>query len=170
MSIPAQTIEGSAVVRGDLWVMGAATLGDDSIGDDQVKSDAAIAASKLEHQHRASFGQESATQASDEAKVVHVVKGAVGTVLKVMCGCVVAPVGAATVSVDILKNGVSILTEPLVLNTTNMNVAYASVEAVVSSAALVADDVLEVNIVETTGGGTQMKGLFVHIDLEEDYT
>jgi len=53
-----------------------------AISDDEVDAGADIAASKLEHQHRQVYAQESGTTASGETKVVHVVHGTNGTLTR----------------------------------------------------------------------------------------
>ncbi len=141
-------------------------LPSDCIGNAQVKSSDPIAADKLQHQHRAVYAQESATPAADEARVIHVVKGAAGTLKTFKAGSVVANIGAATVTVDLKKNGVSVLTAPISLD--SGDAAYALVEGTISSAAVAAGDVLEVVIDGTAGGGTLAKGVFCSLDLWED--
>ncbi len=133
--------------------------------DTGVNGAADIAASKLEHQHRILYAQESATDASDEARVLHAVYGTTGTVLEFECGVVVAAAGAATVDVDLLKNGVSILTAAIEINAAT--VIYTPKTGTIDTAALVDGDVLEVSIDETIGGGTRPKGVWASLTLTE---
>ena len=101
-----------------------------------------------------------------ESAQIHVVVGATGTLQKFSGGSVVANTGAATITVDLHKNGASILTAAIVLD--NGDAAYAVVEGVISSSSVVADDVLEVVITVNAGGGTLGKGVFASLDLYED--
>ncbi len=137
------------------------------VSNTHVATDAAIVASKMQHQHRSGYAQESATSAADEARVIHVVKGQTGQVLTFKVGAVVANIGAAVVDVDLLKNGVSILTAAVQID--SGNAAYALVDATIDTDTLVEGDVLEVSIDGTAGGGTLAKGVFCYLDVIEDY-
>ncbi len=139
-----------------------------TIVDAMVNGAADIAASKLEHQHQISYAQESATDVADEARVLHAVYGTTGSVLAFECGVVVAAAGAATVDVDLLKNGVSILTAAIEIN--NATVIYTPKAGTIDTAAVVDGDVLEVSIDETIGGGTRPKGVWCSLILTEKAT
>jgi len=130
-----------------------------------VKVGAGLEASKLEHQHRAVYAQESATACADEARVAHVVKGTAGTLKTFKAGCVVACVGDSTITVDLTKDGVSVLTAAISLSVAQA--AYQLVEGVIDSAAVAAGDVLEVVIDGTVGTGTLGLGVFAFVDLHE---
>jgi hypothetical protein len=69
--------------------------------------------------------------------------------------------------VDLQKNGVSILSAPVTLNSSGTN--YVSQAATISSAGLVAGDVLEVVTVATAGGGTLPTGVFAAARITEGY-
>jgi len=134
---------------------------------EHVEASAGIEASKLEHQHRATYAQESATTAAAaEDRVVHVVKGTTGTLKTFSAGCVVANIGDSTIDVDLHKNGVSILTAAIEID--SGDAAYAIVAGIINTAAVVADDVLEVVVTVTAGTGTLGKGVFASLDLWED--
>jgi len=137
-----------------------------SVADATVASAAGIAASKLEHQHRLIYSQESDTTAASEDRVIHVVEGATGDIQSIKAGSVVANIGAATITVDLHKNGASILTAPISLDSGDS--AYDVVDGVVDTATLAVDDVLEIVVVATAGGGTLGKGVFASVDLFED--
>ncbi len=137
-----------------------------AVANAEVDAAAAIAASKLEHQHRLIYEQESATTAAAETRVVHVVDGLTGTLKGIKAGSVVANAGAATITVDLLNNGVSILTATFDLDSGDS--AYDLVAGTIATAALAADDVLEIDIAVAAGGGTLGKGVFVYVDLYED--
>lgn len=158
-------------ITGDVNVIGAiratsiqtATA---AITDGMIVALAGIDASKLDHAHRVVYAQESATTAVAESRVVHVVVGATGTVNSISAGCVVPAVGAATCTVDLKKNGSSILTAPISID--SGDAARALVAGAISSAALAVGDVLEIVTTATAGGGTIGKGLFAAIDIFED--
>ncbi len=137
-----------------------------AIEDKHVKAAAGLQASKLQHQHRRTYAQESATAPATGAWVVHTVVGTVGKLLGFRVGCVVAPSTAETVVVDLLVNGASVLTAQVTID--DGDAAYALVEGVISSDALAAGDVVEVKVVSSTG--STQKGVFAEVDLEENYT
>ena len=134
--------------------------------DAHVAANAKIAASKLQHQHREVYAQESDTTAAAEQRVVHVVKGTAGQVRTIKAGCVTPCVGDATITVDLLKNGASILTATFDL--TSAQSAYDLVAGTIDDDTLAGGDVLEVDIAVSAGTGTLGKGVFVYVDLWED--
>ena len=142
------------------------TLPDGTVTNAMVNASAAIAYTKQQHQHRPVVSQESATAAADEIYVAHVVVGTTGAVVGFACGAVVANVGVAVVDFDLLNNGVSILVAPVQID--NGDAAYAIVDGVIATPALAADDVLEISIDGTIGGGALAQGCFAFIDLYED--
>ena len=158
-------IEENGLFRGVITFLNA-MLNAGCVGDSQVASLAGIAASKLEHQHRPNYSQESDTTTADEAHVIHAVKGTAGTLKTFEIGQVVANIGAATVTVDLLKNGVSVLVAAVEL--TAVEAAYAMKAGTIDTAAVAADDILEVSVVAVAGGGTIGKGVFALLDLFED--
>ena len=136
------------------------------VGNTHVKSDAAIDATKLKHQHRAISQQESDTTAAAEDRIIHVVRGTTGTLKEFKAGVVVACVGDSTITVDLHKNGVSVLTAAISID--SGDAAYALVEGTIDSDSVVVGDVLEVVVTVTAGTGTLGKGVFAYLDLHED--
>lgn len=133
---------------------------------EHVEAGAGIEASKLQHEHRCGYAQESATAAAAGDYVMHVVRGLTGTIQSFVAGCVVANVGVAVVTVDLHKNGASILTAAITID--SGDAAYAIVEGAIDTAAVVHDDVLEVVITVNEGAGTLGKGVFAVLNLQED--
>jgi len=132
-----------------------------------VEASAGIEATKLEHQHRAVYAQESATTAAaGDDRVIHVVKGAAGTIQSFKAGCVVANIGDSVVTVDLHKNGESILVAAIEVD--SGDAAYALVAGVIDTDTVVADDVLEVVVTVAVGTGTLGKGVFAYVDIHED--
>lgn len=136
--------------------------------DAHVLADANIDATKLQHDHRGMFAQESGTTAAAEERVVHVVKGATGTVKKVAAGAVVANIGAATCTIDVHKNGATIMSATFDL--TSGEAAYELVVGTIDPAkeAVVAGDVIEVILTVAAGGGTLATGVFCYVDVFEE--
>lgn len=158
-------IVGDFVYRGAVTFLNA-LLNSGCVSDDQVAANAAIAASKLEHSHRHTYAQESATTAAAEDRVMHVVDGTAGTIQLFEAGAVVANIGNATVTVDLLKDGASVLTSAISL--TSSEAAYETVIGVIDTNTLVDGDVLEVSVTVSAGTGTLATGVFVSLDVDED--
>jgi len=158
-------------IRGDVHVEGsltATTLGipAGSVTNAGVAAAAGLSGSKLQHQYEKVYAQESGTAASDEARVVHVVQGATGTIEAFEAGSVVAAIGDDTCAVELLKNGTTVLSAAISLDSTS--VAYIAEAGTVGTSAVVDGDVLEVSIDATHGTGTLAKGIFTCVKVRED--
>ncbi|HYE20964.1 MAG TPA: hypothetical protein VEA69_21135 [Tepidisphaeraceae bacterium] len=135
-----------------------------TIVDADVSSSADIGQGKLEHQHSKHYSQANAA-ASDETRMIHVVYGASGTLLDFRAGSIAKAVGDSTVTVDLKKNGTTVLSAVITLDSGNTNrVAEAGTLNVTS---LTNGDVLEVVIDATIGTGTLPTGVFCELRLKE---
>jgi hypothetical protein len=160
------------VLPTDLQVLGTITanflnvpLG--AITDTMVAASANIAATKLQKQFQENYSNtDSATAAVSEQRVAHTVRGSTGTVVEFAAGAVVVLVAPATCTVDLLKNGASILTAAIALaaGDTPRVLKFGTL----SSSAVVAGDVLEVKVTATAGGGTLPKGVYARLTLTEN--
>ena len=74
-------------------------------------------------------------------------------------GAIVACIGDSTITVNLYKNGSTVLSAPVVLD--NSNTAFAIEAGAISSASYSADDVFEVVVSVSAGTGTLGQGLFV---------
>lgn len=158
-------------LNSDLYINGALTVKTfapplSCITNNSIVAAAGISASKLQHQHQKTYGQPGGAISFTERRVIHAVYGLTGTVLAFRAGLRTANVGAATVTFDLQKNGVTMLSA--VITQTNAQAAYALTAAAFAATALVAGDVLEVVIVATAGGGTLGNGAFADLILTED--
>ena len=136
-----------------------------TITNTAVNAAADIAATKLEHRSKILYAQESATNAADESRVVYCCYGATGTIIAFEAGSVVVATGNATCTVDLKKNGTSVLSAPITLDSTNtIMVAEAGT---VTTTAIADGNVLEVVIDGTAGTGALAKGIFASIVLDE---
>ena len=140
------------------------TLPAGTVKDASVEAGTGIAATKSEHQFSVTVVQTGA--AADLTSIAHAVYGATCTVIGVKAGSVTIGVGAGACSVDVLKNGTTILTAPIVLD--SGNTAYIPEDGTISVAAGVADDVYTVTFDETAGGGTSPTGVYCTITFQED--
>jgi hypothetical protein len=137
-----------------------------SVGDAQFKTDDPLTAEKQIHQHLARFAIASATTAADTQEPIHQGFGA-GVIYAAYASVVDPCVGAATIDIDILKNGVSILSTDFKI--TNSHDAYEKIDAgIADPVSYSVDDFFEVVIDVTAGGGTIGKGLIVTLVLREN--
>lgn len=136
-----------------------------TITNSMIQAAAGIDATKVIHQHQKGLFQVHGSAATSERKVVHVARAA-GTLTEFVAGVVVACIGAATVTVDLRKNGTTVLTGTILIDSTDA--AYAINVGTLASTSYVAGDVYEVVTVATAGGGTLGQGLFAQATLREN--
>lgn len=151
-------------IDGDFHVNGVLTaktldVPASTIVDADVSSAADIGQSKLEHQFEANYGQ-SGTAASATIPI-GIIYGASGTMLDIRAASIAACVGAATVTVDLKKNGTSMLSAVITLD--NANTARVAEAGTLTTTTLANGDFLELVIVATAGGGTLATGLCVNV-------
>lgn len=163
-------VSSDVIITGNLVVQGNAsyhtqTIAAASIGDTQVAPAAGIQASKLQHAHRPIYAQGSSTNATAATQVIYVVVGSTGTVQVAEAGAVVPATGSDTCTVDIKKNGTTILSAVIAL--TSSQTARQVVAGAVTSASVVAGDVLEVVVAPNHNTGTLPQGVFVALDVFE---
>lgn len=154
---------GPIIVDGDLRIKGelipdSMSIPPNTVGDAQVVSTSPIQASKLYHRIQELVTQVHGTATVARREVIYVAK-AEGNIADFFAGVVVANIGAATITVDLLKNGTTILTDTIVLD--NSQAAYEIVaNEGVTDDSYIAEDVFEVVVTATAGGGTLGQGLF----------
>lgn len=135
------------------------------VGDAEIEDGAGIDADKLEHIHVRTYAQPN-TAATSETRVIHYTVGAEGTIRSFHAGSIAKAVGDSTVTVDLKKNGTSVLSAPITLDNANNN--YLGEAGTISDAALTIDDALSLVIMATAGTGTLPTGVFAHVTLAED--
>ena len=140
-------------------------LPSNSVSNSQITAGAGIEAEKLEHHHSIT-GNQPNTAATTETRVIHSVYGTTGDVLAFEAGSIVAATGNATVTLDLKKNGTTILAAVVTLD--SANTAYIIEAGSIATAPIVDGDVLEVVIVATVGTGALPTGLFYNLRLNED--
>lgn len=142
-----------------------------AVGDAEVKTGAKIDASKLRRRMHARYSQGNVAAVS-ETRVLHIAYGAVGEVKAVRVSNIARATGNSTVTVNVRKNGTTILTGVITLTDINPGSATygVAVGTVVSSPAnsYVAGDVFDCVIVATVGTGTLPTGLSIDLMLDED--
>lgn len=132
------------------WSGGNFSLGAGSVSDQHVASGAAIAASKLKHSYypRTTFGAKIGDAPTTAEYIVHVANQT-GVVNDFASSLNV--VGSADMTVDLKKNGVSILTAPIHL--TNALSNRQVLAGVLASNSFVAGDVISMAVTVTTSTG-----------------
>lgn len=159
----AATIEGDLLVRGAV-IPQSLYLPASSVTNASVLAGAGIDASKLQHQHTRTMSQVLGVDATTEARVIHVVYGATGTLLDFRAGAVVVAGAATTVTVDLKKNGTTVLSAVITLD--NSQVAYQEVAGTITSASVAAGDVLSVHLI--LSGANEPQGVYANLVLRED--
>ena len=134
------------------------------IADREVSASAAIATGKLKHRYQAEYSQPNTT-ATPETKTIYVARSA-GIISEFLAGVVAPNTGTATVTIDLRKNGTSVLATIITLDSTNL-ARIAKVGVLNGAHALLnAGDWLELVITATVGAGTLGTGLFVTVVFE----
>jgi hypothetical protein len=128
-----------------------------------VSSAAAIVGSKLNHYYSQDYAQAN-TAAVDATIVIHVAKAA-GTLLNFDAGSIAIAVGDATCTFDLKKNGTTVLSGVITLDSSNTN--YVAEAATLSVTAYVSGDVFTVVVDGTIGTGTLPTGVFCQARFHE---
>ena len=162
---------GSEVVRCDtLNVSQAATIPASTVVDSYIDSGADIAANKQEITLRwIALAQAHGTASTDERRCVHNVLGVTASLISVRAGVLVAAAGNSTVTVDVYKNGSTVLSSVITLNSSTVIRTETSGTLSTSPTSLAVGDCLEVVIDATVGTGTLPQGVYVQLDMTEKY-
>ena len=158
------TIGGDLVVNGTLYSTAVVPSGP-GISNVGISAGARIAANKLLHRYNKSYAQVRGTAATSERRVIHEVWDT-ETIVNLTAGVTVACGGAATITIQLKKNGGNILTSAITIDSTTAT--YNPIApAGFTSTALTTHDVLEIDVTATAGGGTLGQGLYVQLVTEE---
>ncbi len=131
-----------------------------------VQASAGLSASKLEGRLKGVCAQ--AGTATTETKVIGIIRGTSGTSIAVEATNATACSGSSTVTVDIQKNGVSILSAVITLNSSTSTTV--PVAGTVSDTALVDGDIITAVITANQSGTDALAtGVAVQLDYNEDY-
>lgn len=152
-------------VQGQIYATGGLRGGAATLRNADIATDADIDASKQEHQYSLTIPltNHGATPAALR-QTIHAAYGAAGTVVAASVGVVTA-VASGSFTIDIYKNGSSILSSTLTINSSN-GTAYAVNDCTINTAAYDVDDIFEVvqTISTPSGGG----GAWLLLTLRED--
>ncbi len=158
-------LDDDVLVTGSLQA-GTMVLADNAVTNSKVLAGADIAATKLWRRSTLCYSQDGLDTIAAEDSVVHVVYGLIGTLIAIKAGVMTANAGAAVITVDVEVGGASILSGGAY--TIDAADSTDIQTLTIDTAALVEDDIIEVVITATAGGGTLGKGVYVDITLDED--
>jgi hypothetical protein len=128
-----------------------------AIVDSNVAAGANIDALKLRHVTVVTHRQKDGTAVVTQTELVGIIAGATGTILTFQACLTAACTGAGTVTVDLQKNGVSVLSAAISFS--NADAANAVKAGTINTAAVVQGDLLRVVVTATAGGGAVGQGL-----------
>lgn len=166
MATTPNIIVGDLQVTGSFSAQGGVLIPAGTITDAMVNTGAAISASKLQHDQRVIHAQDSATAATSQSHAVYAVLAAGGATVVLFEAWAITPcVGVDTVSVDLKKNGTTILTTPISL--TVVQSARQTVTATFASTSLAQNDILEVVITPNHTAGTLAAGVGCCLQIKE---
>lgn len=135
-----------------------------SLTDQHIAATAAIQATKMVHQHSFKYSQPNTT-ATAETRTLHVAHAS-GTLVAFRAGSIAIAAGAATVTVDLKKNGTTVLSAVITLD--SGNTARVSEDATLSVTSYAAGDWFEIVTTATAGGGTIPTGFFCEMVCREN--
>jgi hypothetical protein len=161
--MPTTRIEGDVYVAGNL-ASNSLSAPSGAINNAAIAAAAGISASKLEHQHAQTYSQPNTTATAERRSMFHC-RGATGTVVAVHAWATTASTLNAVVTVDVLRGHTSILSSPIVLNSSD--VALTPKAGTVSLSSLAAGNILSIVSTVSAGTGTLATGLGVQIITRE---
>jgi hypothetical protein len=158
-------ISSDLVVRGTLSAT-AMVIPSGSVTSNSVQTSANISADKTESRIYASHAQPNSA-ATAETRTLFVARR-VGLIQHVYVGSIAKAIGDSTVTVDVKKNGTSVLSSAVTLNSSNTaRVAVAgTIDGTLDD--LVAGDWVEVAITISAGTGTLPTGVFIQVEIDQD--
>lgn len=159
-------LEGDVVITGTLHVQTGVNLPAGALGNADIEAAAGVAASKSTQHHSKKVSQ--AGTAVTATEIIHVVAGLEGTLKFFKATNIAACAGSSTVTVDLKKNGTTVLSAVITLDSATGD--RGEEVAILSSTSVVADDVLEVVITANQSGTDALaSGVYAELRVDEDY-
>lgn len=148
-------------VRGNITA-NSVTLPADSVGNSSIDPGDPVDETNQWHQYLREYSQLHGTPAVAARSVIHTAFRD-GFLKDFRAGNLVAITGNATVTLDLKKNGVSVLSSVIVLDSTNTLPLVMESAGIAGGGAFLANDVFELYITVNngTGGATQAQGVYV---------
>jgi hypothetical protein len=161
----ASRVEGDYQYTGAIQFSGTVSLPNNTVTAAKIPASAGVEYTKLQQKYVVTYGQ-NGTMTSVTIPI-HIVHGVTGGAIGIKAGSIVACIGAATCTIDLKKNGTTVLTSVITLNSSNTaRVAVAG--TLVATPTNAAGDFYELVVVATAGGGTLGTGLGVSVAFYED--
>ena len=148
-----------------LLTMDAINLPVSAVGDTEIDPARPISALKVEKQYIVEHKQAGAVV--NKLEPVHVAFGATGELVSVEAGTIVLCTGTSTITIDVLKNGVTVLSAPLVLDSANTIRVLEAAGINPAADSYVAEDWFDVQITIATPTGAVGQGLIVRLIFRE---
>jgi hypothetical protein len=145
------------IVRGIFYPLGGMSLPLSSVGNASFNASDPLATAKMYHRVRRGGGQLHGTDATDERRYLYRAYAA-GTLVSFRAGVLVAATGDDTVTVDLKKDGTTVLSAPISITTSPA--AYASLAGTISVAAYAAGVCFDVTVDATHNAGTLPQGVW----------
>ena len=159
----ASRVEGAFVFSGAVQFLGNVSFANASISNTHIADNAAIAHTKLEHQHRFVWST-SGTSSSNAGQVMGVIYGATGDALEIKAGSLTACTGDAAYTIQVYKGTISLLTGAITLNSANQHVTGT----LIASPTLVSGDIIKVVTTANAGTGSLGTGAYAIASINED--
>ena len=124
---------------------------------------------KFIQEHRLTYGQEMATDVAAAKRMIYECRyyGG-GTILGVACGLAgVVPGGDRTAVIEVYKNGTTVLTGAVTLDSSN-TIRESEAGTLVTTPTVAEGDVLEVGVTLGGSSGTHPRGLWVTVSVKEN--
>lgn len=157
-------VEGEYLYRDAITFVTAPAVPASSFGNTEFDGTDPLATAKQVHRYVRSLSQAHGSAAAAERRIVHRCHGA-GSIVAVRVGVAVACIGDSTITVDVKKNGTTVLSAPVVLDSGNL--AYTAEGGALSVTTTAADACLEVIVTVSAGTGTLGQGLSVDVIVDE---
>jgi hypothetical protein len=118
-------------------------------------------------QNRCFHYSQDGTMAAVTAQIIGRVRGTTGTIKSVHAACVTLCTVDATCTIDVKKNGTTILSATIVLD--SGNTVWVPEEGTLSVTSAVEDDMISITVTVAAGAGALGTGLTVDVDIDEGY-
>lgn len=133
------------------------------ITDFNMNPSSPISSNKYQPQFKRMYTQSYGVAASSDRVVSHIAKAA-GNLYTIRAGLVLPNASTATVTIDLKKNGTTVLAGVLTLA---VGSAYIPINGSIATLPYVANDVFELIITAAASGGTLGQGLFIDVVYNE---
>lgn len=162
-----QQIQGDMAVNGRLTPT-SLTIPFGSVSNASIASGSNVDTDKLESRVYSSWSQPNSASTA-ETRTLFVAKRA-GTITSFLAGSIAAAIGDSTVTIDLKKNGTTILSSTIVLDSSNTARVAEDGTLNGASTAFVAGDWFEVVITISAGTGTLPTGVFAQLEARQNAT